>query len=329
MISSEKSLIRAGALSGPLAAVAPSGGKRKLLLEAAGIESSEISNPDAVIELDRYCELLLRCEHFVGDRQFLIRAGLNASIQELGLTGQAILASDTLGRALSIARDSLRYFQDDSHITQTINRGRCRLHYFQAIDQWQSSSQDIQYTIGILANIIYAANHNTDPDVTVGYPGAGSSIYYVLPIGVRVVSSKSGFIEFNERALASPMPNRDPIRTEILTTFLEQNSIELACTQSMQDLVSQLTRISMGIEKPTPETIAGFLGIGVRSLQRMLKTEGASFRRILEDVRRSAAVAELGKGESVTQTALKLGYDHPQNFTTAFQKWYGQAPSSV
>lgn len=67
----------------------------------------------------------------------------------------------------------------------------------------------------------------------------------------------------------------------------------------------------------------------VRSLQHTLKAVGTSLRRIPEDVRRSAAIVELGCGESVTQTKLKLGYDHPRKFTTAFQNWYGQSRSSV
>ena len=38
---------------------------------------------------------------------------------------------------------------------------------------------------------------------------------------------------------------------------------------------------------------------------------------------------ELNKGARVIEIALKLGYDHPQNFTVAFDKWFGSTPSSM
>jgi AraC-like DNA-binding protein len=68
-------------------------------------------------------------------------------------------------------------------------------------------------------------------------------------------------------------------------------------------------------------------GLGPRSLQKKLRDEGFTYRKILDAVRlqRSAALLQ-ETDETVTYIALSLGYAEPGNFTRAFHRWTGRSP---
>jgi len=223
----------------------------------------------------------------------------------------------------------LSYIQSGSRLPVSTARGRCRVRYNQGLGTGREIDSDIQYTAGIIANLVRSGLHGYDPELTVYYPDAQNSHIEGLPSGIKFRSSTEGFVEFDERALHSPMPLANSDRAAVLKSFLIANTIDQASSQSLTETVSQLIYHSVGIVRPAQTEIASMLGMNGRALQRALKAEGFSYRQLLESNRRTIAMEDLMNGESVTQTALKLGYDYPQNFTSAFQDWFGHAPSSV
>lgn len=79
---------------------------------------------------------------------------------------------------------------------------------------------------------------------------------------------------------------------------------------------------------PSLVTVAGAMGISVRTLQRRLAARGLSFRCLLDDVRRRHAEIELQRGErSIADISRRLGYSDPAHFVRAFRRWTGQPPS--
>lgn len=73
--------------------------------------------------------------------------------------------------------------------------------------------------------------------------------------------------------------------------------------------------------------VAARLDMSVRSVQRTLDTEGTSYRRVLDDVRRAKAEMLLAQtSTSIAEIALTLCYDDPANFTRAFRRWTGATP---
>jgi AraC-like DNA-binding protein len=77
------------------------------------------------------------------------------------------------------------------------------------------------------------------------------------------------------------------------------------------------------------ERIARDLRVSGRTLQRQLGARGASFQQLLEDVRRTRAIAYLtDTDEAVERVAARLGYADPSNFRRAFRRWTGVAPAA-
>jgi AraC-like DNA-binding protein len=79
---------------------------------------------------------------------------------------------------------------------------------------------------------------------------------------------------------------------------------------------------------PDQEQIAAKLHMSSRTLARKLQTEGNSFQELLDEARKRDACALIEAGVlSIQDIADQLGYRNPANFTRAFRRWTGKAPS--
>jgi AraC-like DNA-binding protein len=80
--------------------------------------------------------------------------------------------------------------------------------------------------------------------------------------------------------------------------------------------------------KPTQASVARVLGMSLRSLQRRLIAEGASYKEILGATRRDLARSYVRDVRcSVTEVAFLLGFVDASSFCRAFKRWTGHSPS--
>ncbi|MEM7138671.1 MAG: AraC family transcriptional regulator [Myxococcota bacterium] len=94
--------------------------------------------------------------------------------------------------------------------------------------------------------------------------------------------------------------------------------------------VGEQVRVSIeDRERPTHASTAKRMGIGERTLQRRLREEGSSFRRIVDRERRIMACTMLKEPKRrVIEVALAVGFDDATSFSKAFRRWTGEAPSA-
>jgi AraC-like DNA-binding protein len=79
----------------------------------------------------------------------------------------------------------------------------------------------------------------------------------------------------------------------------------------------------------TEESVAEALHLSPRTLQRKLREEGTGFKQILEDMRRQLAIQYVQNSQmSLNEITYLLGFSEPSNFTRAFRRWTGVAPSA-
>jgi AraC-like DNA-binding protein len=78
----------------------------------------------------------------------------------------------------------------------------------------------------------------------------------------------------------------------------------------------------------TIDDVARTLGTSGRTLQRHLNNEHTSFRDLMDEVRRSRAIAAIDKGASTSELVLLLGYSEESTFYRAFRRWTGGTPEA-
>ncbi|MGL1903686.1 MAG: AraC family transcriptional regulator [Fibrobacterales bacterium] len=151
------------------------------------------------------------------------------------------------------------------------------------------------------------------------------------------VFGKSIVLKFNQKrngllyqggsfstALKNPNTSlADILQQHAQVTLQTRSPKELSLTEKIEQYIMEEIHQS----DITISSVAGNLGIGVRTLQRELKEEGVVFKQIVEDSRKSLAEGYLKKGDlSIAEIAFLLGFSEPGVFTRAFKRWFHCAP---
>lgn len=75
--------------------------------------------------------------------------------------------------------------------------------------------------------------------------------------------------------------------------------------------------------------VAEKLGVSTRTLQKQLRLEDTTYRKLLEQVKKSIAVKSLENPESkLTDIAFLLGFSEQSAFNHAFKNWTGMSPKN-
>ncbi|MBN9669824.1 helix-turn-helix transcriptional regulator [Roseibium aggregatum] len=158
-----------------------------------------------------------------------------------------------------------------------------------------------------------------------GPPGAALLDHYYRGYEVRPGPMTGLAISLADLMLPNPVPAdaRTSLTLEDLPR-LEGTSAPADFTQLVRDVLKLQLRVSPAME----ETIASQLGLGVRTLQRRLRTEGRTFRelRLQETMRRASALIAAGTF-TIAEIAAALGYEEANSFRRAYRNFFGLAPS--
>jgi AraC-like DNA-binding protein len=108
--------------------------------------------------------------------------------------------------------------------------------------------------------------------------------------------------------------------------MLERESSQPARTNLKREIERLIAEAGFA-PTPTLSQAARKLAVTPRTLQRRLTAEGLNFRRVLDGVRFSHAVALLKEpGSSVEAVAVQVGFSESSAFSRAFKRWTRSAP---
>jgi AraC-like DNA-binding protein len=128
--------------------------------------------------------------------------------------------------------------------------------------------------------------------------------------------------------LALPIRSADPYLHALVTRHVEGVlAARSHRTDSLRARVERLVVKALPKEPPSATEMAASLGIGERTFARRLASEGATYRRIVDEVRHDVARRYIEESElTFGQIAYLLGYAEQSAFTSAFRRWTGVSP---
>jgi AraC-like DNA-binding protein len=130
---------------------------------------------------------------------------------------------------------------------------------------------------------------------------------------------------------ARPMHEADPALEGIIRRRLEHalGDRDRSTDAAMSARVRHLLVERLGQSVLTVDAAATALAVSRRTLTRHLGEEGASFRHILDDVRRDFARTLMqDPALSIGDIAFFLQYSEPAAFHRSFRRWTGQTPQA-
>lgn len=133
---------------------------------------------------------------------------------------------------------------------------------------------------------------------------------------------------FDAETLAQPIPaGNEELAAE--TDRITERYLATLDPERVQDRVRKILLALLPSGDVDQEAVARTLHRSVSSLQRQLKAEGASYRQILDETRVTLAQQFVRERRySLGQIAYLLGFSDQANFSRAFKRWTGMAPTA-
>ena len=176
---------------------------------------------------------------------------------------------------------------------------------------------------------------------TAAGPVLATDVFFVTPAPVSLelhqrlfgsatlhfASPIAGF-RLSNAVLALPLSSARPSLARELRTRSDSQLAELAESGPIAVKVRELIRSGARSGVPTAESVAGRLGLSLRTMSRRLEGEGTSYRALSHEARASIARDLLAENRfTVAEIAEKLGFSDTSSFQRAFRRWYGVAPT--
>ncbi len=125
------------------------------------------------------------------------------------------------------------------------------------------------------------------------------------------------------------LPTRDAYLREILERVAAQHAPGAAAESWSERTRDWLARTLLQGHETSIDATAAALATNASSLRERLRSEGNTFRTLLDQTRRDLAREHLGRGLSATEVAYLLGFSEPAAFQHACRRWFGVAAGAV
>ncbi|NIB40339.1 AraC family transcriptional regulator [Pseudomaricurvus alkylphenolicus] len=126
-----------------------------------------------------------------------------------------------------------------------------------------------------------------------------------------------------ERQLPTANPDFAVVCEQFVIEALARSSRVNFAAQVFSKVLKQLPQGDL-----SQELVAKSLNVSVRTMQLHLQEEGASFKQIVDVVRRDMADKYLADERlTINEVCYRLGFSCPSNFARAFRRWTGDTPS--
>lgn len=317
-------LVRVATLTGYLDTMSTFGIDPRPLLKEQGLRADQLINPEDLIPARAAMRLLERSAQETGCITLGLRMAEGRAIANLGATSLLIAHQPTLRKALAALAEFsarinstlvLHFEEDETHAV---------LREDFSLNRPEPSRQASNLALGVLARICAGVLGDAWAPQTVCFsheaPPAAE-----LPLFNRLFRCRPQFdCEFNGIVLSAAdldRPNRtaDDQLARHARHLLETVMSPTARTTA-QD-TEQLIKMLLPSGRASIQVCAASMGVTVRTLQRMLDAEGASFSDLLNRARMQLATQYLANPRlRVTDVADMLGYSS----TGAFSRWHAQ-----
>ena len=301
------------------------------LLAEVGLTPSLLSDPDQRIPATASIILLEKSAHLSGCETFGLRMAELRHLSDFGEVSLLLSHQNTLRDALKVIvqyrhllNDSLAVFVEETGKTVIIREEL-------VTDMGTNNRQSIELAVAVMhrfcAALLGAHWHPTSVCFTHDAPAD-------LSVHRRIFGCKVEFgCEFN--GIVCPASNLDtanPLANEAMarhaqryldSSLMEKNGHSLAFD------VRKSIYLLLPMGRATIAQIAQSHGMNVRTLQRRLDEEGASFSELISSVRRDLVVRYLeNPGYSLGRIADMLGYSMPNSFTRWFISQFNMPPAA-
>lgn len=303
-------------------------------LRRAGLEPSDLTDPDRRVPLIRYLELLEICADLLADPQFGLKFGAQYEPRHAGVVGNVALASRTLGEAFETIGRYLPTMVDATVHGMEVSGGTVFVYSYYVDPLMMSYRQKCDWAVTFACNLVrvglgeprWTPQEVLLPQLADETPAQRRTRAEIMGDTVRAGHPWAG-IRFDAGLLGRPMATADAVLAGLMRHYGDLRLTSLPeQSDGIEPLRREIARLLVKGEAGV-ERLARATGASVRTLQRRLKDAGVSYSDLHDDVRRTLALNLLENDTlALAEIAFSLGYSEVSAFNHAFRRWVGQSP---
>jgi len=280
-------------------------------------------------------DLWMNAIHLCDDPLFGLHFGESLQLSALGVVGEIIKMSGTVGEALTHAAAMTPMVTD--LVTMDIVQSKKTFTVYFIPTAFGKKQSDTVTFCQMLDLLLVFTIHELD----------GLLLEKVKPVSVRH-SFQAAYMHEYERVLRCA-PVRKAQHSLEFDTIYWNEPILTANYELQKVLLDKVNTIGKEAGNPhtlqakiytyllqhaylgilSQEEVASNFNISARSLQRKLREEGVTYQQLSDSVRKSLAVHYIRSGTyQLKEISGMLGYNELSAFTRAFKRWTGKAPAS-
>lgn len=282
-------------------------------------------------------DLWLHASRLCNDPLFGLHFGESLQLAALGVVGQIIQASNTVGDALTIA-NSLSYLVTDlftmtvKHSTKTFSIQLVPRP--QAEQAWpflfmQLRDMLMVFIIHELDGLLLVKIH----PASVKFPYANGTDLTEYERVLRCKPSRKGdayALEFDKRYWHEPILTANYELQSLLLKKVNRGEPALKSKPALQNRIQEYLMANAYLGILSLDDVASNFNVSARSLQRKLKEENVTFQELADTVRKALALEYVKKGDHpIKEISHMLGYNELSAFSRAFKRWTGKTPSHL
>lgn len=273
--------------------------------------------------------------HYSGDEIFGLHFGESMQLTALGIVGQIITVSNSVGEALSKAASMVSLITEGFEINAEVLDDEVRIELLcneEIVSQYPYYHKSTRDFLGAL--IIHEldgliAGKIAPSKISVPFSNDSLKEYCRVLRCKQYSHSESISITIDKKLLGIPVISANYQMQQYLESMLKEHLLlKVSKTESLKDRVSTYIMNNSYLGILSVDDVAANFNLSSRSLQRKLREEGISFKEIVDNVRKELALQYL-KDENIQikDVAYSLGYNESSAFVRAFKRWTGKTPT--
>lgn len=192
-------------------------------------------------------------------------------------------------------------------------------------------AQVVEYAITCVVRRVFAFTGKPAREARFPHPPLGPRQEYARVLGVpaHFEVERPGVL-LDEQGLEAPCRGQDPNLYRLLHSHAELLLARESDARTFRAQVRRIVVMLVAHGELEVGRVARALATSERSLQRRLRSEGSSFRAVVDGARQELALSYLGDARlSVGEVAYLLGYGEAGAFARAFKRWTGRTPGEA
>lgn len=300
-------------------------------LQPAGLAAADLADPALTVPFAVFEQLVRGALTLSQEPALGLFVGERLAPTTHGVLGDAVISSGTVREAIAMFERFVPLRLPLVTMTLETTGTRARLCIAETCPLGEIQRPVLEAVVLSVKNALEAITLGASRIAAVGFafdaPDYAALAREVLRCPVRYGQDWTGF-HLPLSLLDQPLRAADPVAFREAAGICQRERDKLTAQTTLAARVQRLM-LEQPSGFPSLAVTARLLRIPARTLHRRLEEEGTSFKRLLEDVRHTLALAHLRQGRfTIEEIAYALGYSDIANFRRAFKRWESKPPSA-